>query len=98
MAIKAGRIAPSTILRKLGTASRKNKLYYAFRELGRVVRTCFLNGKSMTEALKEMQDDGMALTPDILRALSPYRQHPSRFGMYELRDSEVGPIDYDVWL
>jgi hypothetical protein len=52
----------------------------------------------MTEALKEMQDDGMALTPDILRALSPYRQHPSRFGMYELRDSEAGPIDYDVQL
>lgn len=160
LSIKAGRIAPSTILRKLGTASRKNKLYYAFRELGRVVRTCFLleyvnseelrrliqsatnrcesfnkfaqwvyfasdliqenvrdeqlkvikynhlianllifhNCKSMTEALKEMQDDGMALTPDILRALSPYRQHPSRFGMYELRDSEVGPIDYDVQL
>ena len=24
------------------TASRKNKLYYAFRELGRVVRTAFL--------------------------------------------------------
>jgi transposase len=35
---------------------------------------------------------------DILQALSPYRQHPSRFGMYELRDSEVGPIDYDVQL
>lgn len=30
--------SPSTILRKLGTASR-NKLYYAFRELGRVIRT-----------------------------------------------------------
>jgi TnpA family transposase len=40
--IQAGRISPSTILRKLGTASRKNKLYYAFRELGRVVRTAFL--------------------------------------------------------
>jgi TnpA family transposase len=34
--IQAGRISPSTILRKLGSASRKNKLYYAFRELGRV--------------------------------------------------------------
>lgn len=160
LSIKAGRIAPSTILRKLGTASRKNKLYFAFRELGRVVRTCFLleymnseelrrliqsatnrcesfnkfaqwvyfasdliqenvrdeqlkvikyihlianllifhNCKSMTEVLKDMQDEGMALTPDILRALSPYRQHPSRFGMYELRDSEVGPVDYDVRL
>ena len=37
ISIKAGKIAPSTILRRLGTASRKNRLYYAFRELGRVV-------------------------------------------------------------
>lgn len=42
ISIKAGKIAPSTILRRLGTASRKNKLYFAFRELGRVVRTQFL--------------------------------------------------------
>jgi len=42
ISIKAGKIAPSTILRRLGTASRKNKLYYAFRELGRAVRTQFL--------------------------------------------------------
>jgi TnpA family transposase len=33
---------PSTILRPLATYSRKNKLYFAFRELGRVVRTIFL--------------------------------------------------------
>lgn len=160
LSIKAGRIAPSTILRRLGTASRKNKLYYAFRELGRVVRTCFLleyvnseelrriiqsatnrcesfnkfaqwvyfatdlikenvrdeqlkvikynhlianllifhNCRSMTQALKELQDEGTVLTVEIIRALSPYRQHPSRFGMYELRDREVEPIDYNVWL
>lgn len=42
ISIKAGKIAPSTILRRLGTASRKNKLYYAFRELGRAARTQFL--------------------------------------------------------
>jgi TnpA family transposase len=30
------------VLCKLGTASRKNKLYFAFRELGRVVRNIFL--------------------------------------------------------
>jgi TnpA family transposase len=42
ISIKAGKIAPSTILRRLGTASRKNRLYYAFRELGRVIRTIFL--------------------------------------------------------
>jgi len=160
LSIKAGRIAPSTILRKLGTASRKNKLYYAFRELGRVVRTCFLleyvnseelrriiqsatnrcesfnkfaqwvyfatdliqenvrdeqlkvikynhlianllifhGCKSMTQALKELQEEGIDLTPEILRALSPYRQHPSRFGRYELRDRQVEPIDYDTKL
>ena len=160
LSIKAGRIAPSTLLRKLGTASRKNKLYYAFRELGRVVRTSFLleyinseelrriihsatnrcesfnkfaqwvyfaadliqenvrdeqlkiikynhlianllifhNCKSMTQALKELQDEGMVLTPEILRALSPYRQHQSRFGMYELRDRDAGTVDYDVRL
>jgi len=42
VSIQAGRITPSTILRRLGTFSRKNKLYFAFRELGRVVRTLFL--------------------------------------------------------
>jgi TnpA family transposase len=35
--IKAGMITPSIILRRPGTASRKNKLYFAVRELGRVV-------------------------------------------------------------
>lgn len=49
--------------------------------------------------LKELQDvKGMVLTPEILRALSPYRQHPSRFGMYELRDRETEPIEYEVLL
>lgn len=42
ISIKAGKITPSMILRRLGTYSRKNKLYFAFRELGRVVRTQFL--------------------------------------------------------
>lgn len=42
VSVKLGRITPSTILRRLGTYSRKNKLYFAFRELGRVVRTIFL--------------------------------------------------------
>lgn len=32
LSIKAGMITPSTILRRLGTASRKNKLYFAFRD------------------------------------------------------------------
>jgi TnpA family transposase len=42
ISVAAGRITPSTILRKLGTYSRKNRLYQAFRELGVAVRTGFL--------------------------------------------------------
>lgn len=42
LSIKAGRITPSTLLRKLGTYSKKNRLYQAFRELGWVLRTEFL--------------------------------------------------------
>ena len=52
----------------------------------------------MTEALRELHNEGMALTPDILRALSPYRQHPNRFGTYELKDREAGAVDYDAKL
>jgi TnpA family transposase len=42
LSIKAGCISASTILRRLGTYSRKNRLYHAFSELGRVLRTGFL--------------------------------------------------------
>ena len=42
VSIKLGRITPSTLLKRLGTFSRKNKLYFAFRELGRLIRTMFL--------------------------------------------------------
>ena len=42
MSVKAGKMTASTILRRFGTRNRKNKIYFAFRELGRVVRTLFL--------------------------------------------------------
>jgi TnpA family transposase len=42
VSIAAGKVKPSTVLRRLATYSRKNKLYFAFRELGYVVRTMFL--------------------------------------------------------
>lgn len=35
-------IKSSTILKRLCSKNRKNKLYYAFRELGRVIRSKFL--------------------------------------------------------
>lgn len=42
LSIQAGKISSELVLRKLGNYSRKNRLYRAFRELGRVVRTVFL--------------------------------------------------------
>ena len=42
LSIQAGRVMPSMLLRKLGTYSRRSRLYRAFRELGRVERTLFL--------------------------------------------------------
>jgi TnpA family transposase len=42
LSISQGKSRSSTILRKLGTESRKNRLYLACRALGRVVRTIFL--------------------------------------------------------
>jgi TnpA family transposase len=42
ISIQAGRVLPSMLLRKLSTYNRKNRLYRAFCELGRVERTLFL--------------------------------------------------------
>ncbi|WP_449415980.1 Tn3 family transposase [Phormidium nigroviride] len=42
LSIKAGKVMPSTLLRKLNSYSKKNRLYQAFLELGKVVRTLFL--------------------------------------------------------
>jgi TnpA family transposase len=42
LSISAGKVTSALLLRKLGSYSRKNKLYLAFQELGRVIRTQFL--------------------------------------------------------
>jgi len=42
LSIRVGKLQPSMLLRKLGNQSRKNRLYHAFQELGRVIRTIFL--------------------------------------------------------
>ncbi len=42
LSIQAGKVLPSMLLRKLNSRNRRNKLYRAFRELGRVTRTLFL--------------------------------------------------------
>jgi TnpA family transposase len=42
LSIQAGKVLPSLLLQRLNSYSPKNKLYLAFRELGRAVRTRFL--------------------------------------------------------
>jgi TnpA family transposase len=42
LSIQAGKVLPSMLLRRLNSHNRRNKLYQAFRELGRVTRTLFL--------------------------------------------------------
>lgn len=42
LSIQTGKISSAMLLRKLSNYSRKNRLYQAFQELGRVVRTVFL--------------------------------------------------------
>jgi len=50
LSIQAGKVLPSMLLRKLGSRSRKNRLFLAFRELGRVVRAlCLLRFVSEAE-------------------------------------------------
>ncbi|MGI8429765.1 MAG: Tn3 family transposase, partial [Solirubrobacteraceae bacterium] len=42
LSIRQGRLSSTLLLRRLGTESRKNNIYKAFRELGRAVRTITL--------------------------------------------------------
>jgi len=42
VSILEGRISPSFILRRLISGTRKNKLFYAFQELGKVIRSAYL--------------------------------------------------------
>lgn len=55
ISIREGRLSSVTLLRRLGNHSRKSRLYKAFRELGRVVRTItllrFLSEPEMREQI-----------------------------------------------
>ena len=42
LSIRAGKLSSSMLLRKLGTYSRKNRLFRAFQALGHVIRTQYL--------------------------------------------------------
>ena len=53
LSIRAGKVAASTLLRRLGNDSRKNRLYHAFRALGSAVRTLFLLQYISDQELRE---------------------------------------------
>lgn len=54
ISIKEGKVTASMIIRRLGSEGIRNKLYYAFRELGRVVRTLFLLEYILDIEMREM--------------------------------------------
>jgi TnpA family transposase len=53
ISIREGRVSSVTLLRRLGNHSHKNRLYRAFRELGRVLRTVVLLRYLSEPALRE---------------------------------------------
>lgn len=54
LSIKMGKVSASTIIRRLGSEGVRNKLFYAFRELGRVMRTIFLLSYISDVEMREM--------------------------------------------
>ena len=75
LSIKAGKINASTILRKLGTNSRKNKLFKAFQALGSAVRTGFL--------MEYIHDAKLRST---INALAPIRVSRSMPSLWQFRN------------
>jgi TnpA family transposase len=155
LSIKAGKVLPSAILRRLINQSHKNRLFQVFQEVGRVLRTLFLlryisnrplregitqetnkvesyhafaewlsfgnlgrildndpvemekqvkynhllancvmlqNVLDMSQALRELLDEGYPVTPQTVQGLSAYvHGHIRRYGDYELEVEEVPP-------
>ncbi|MFD9537356.1 transposase [Streptomyces sp. NPDC060010] len=58
LSIREGRLSSAALLRKLGNESRRNRIYQAYRELGRVIRTIvllrFLSEPELRESIQSM--------------------------------------------
>ncbi|MBZ6476415.1 Tn3 family transposase [Streptomyces griseocarneus] len=58
LSIREGRLSSSALLRRLGNESRRNRIYQAYRELGRVIRTIvllrFLSEPELRESIQSM--------------------------------------------
>ena len=88
LSIREGRLSSTLLLRRLGTESRKNNVYKAFRELGRVIRTItllrFVSEPELREEITAATNKVEALQRLLrLAALRPRRdraQRPRRAG------------------
>ena len=57
----------------------------------------FHNCHTITQALKELEAEGMKLTPELIACFSPFRTgHLNRFGLFDLRERYPLPVDYGV--
>lgn len=83
LSIRAGRISSVALLRRLGNDSRKNKLYRAFRELGRVIRTVVLLRYLSEPELR----DSITVTTNRMEAFNGFTQWLA-FGSEVLADND----------
>jgi TnpA family transposase len=83
LSIRAGKISSVALLRRLGHDSRKNKLYRAFRELGRVIRTIVLLRFLSDPALR----DSIAILTNRMESFNNFCQWLS-FGSDMLADND----------
>ena len=87
LSIQAGKVLPSMLLQRLGVYSRKNNLYKAFSEFGRVERTMFLleymSGATMRQHIRaettkveayHQFTDWIAFGGPVLRSGDPVEQ------------------------
>lgn len=57
----------------------------------------FHNCHITTQALKELEAEGMKLTLELIACFSPYRtSHLNRFGLFELKERYPLPVDYGI--
>lgn len=77
LAIQSGRVSPSWVLAKLNSHSRRNRLYLAFQELGRVVRTVYLLNWIADDGLRAGVTDG-ANKVETFHEFSDYLNFGSR--------------------
>ena len=83
LSIRAGKLSSVALLRRLGHDSRKNKLYRAFRELGRVIRTIVLLRYLSEPALR----DSIAIITNRMESYNNFCQWLS-FGSDILADND----------